>query len=127
MRRYCKIHPFTYSGEDELYDAGDQFVTVDVDGVRVSLFVCYDLRFADEFWALARDTDCYVVPANWPEKRRDHWRTLLRARAIENLAYVVGPTGSAAGEGSTTSATARSSARSARSWPTARAQARRCS
>ena len=65
-------------------------MTVDVEGVRVSLFVCYDLRFADEFWAIARDTDCYVIPANWPEKRRDHWRTLLRARAIENLAYVVG-------------------------------------
>ena len=90
VHRYCKIHPFSYSGEDDVYDAGDQLVTVDVDGVRVSLFVCYDLRFTDEFWAVARDTDCYLVPANWPETRRDHWRTLLRARAIENLAYVVG-------------------------------------
>jgi len=88
--RYRKIHPFSYSGEHERFDAGDRFVTVTVDGVRVSLFVCYDLRFADEFWALARDTDCYVVPANWPVQRRDHWRTLLRARAIENLAFVVG-------------------------------------
>jgi predicted amidohydrolase len=88
--RYRKIHPFSYSGEHERYEAGDRFVTVAVDGVRVSLFVCYDLRFADEFWALAGDTDCYVVPANWPMQRRDHWRTLLRARAIENLAYVVG-------------------------------------
>jgi predicted amidohydrolase len=90
VHRYCKIHPFSYSGEHERYDAGNRLVTVIVEGVRVSLFVCYDLRFADEFWALARDTDCYVVPANWPEQRRDHWRTLLRARAIENLAYVVG-------------------------------------
>jgi predicted amidohydrolase len=90
VRRYCKIHPFSYSGEHERYDAGDQLVTVEVEGVRLSLFVCYDLRFADEFWAVARDTDCYVIPANWPEKRRAHWRTLLRARAIENLAYVVG-------------------------------------
>jgi predicted amidohydrolase len=88
--RYRKIHPFSYSGEHERYQAGDRFVTVTVDGIRVSLFVCYDLRFADEFWALARDTDCYVVPANWPVQRRDHWRTLLRARAIENLAFVVG-------------------------------------
>ena len=68
VHRYCKIHPFSYSGEDEHYDAGDRLVTVDVEGVRLSLFVCYDLRFADEFWALARDTDCYVVPANWPEQ-----------------------------------------------------------
>ena len=90
VHRYCKIHPFSYSGENDVYDAGDRLVTVDVEGVHVTLFVCYDLRFADEFWAAARDTDCYLVPANWPEQRRDHWRALLRARAIENLAYVVG-------------------------------------
>jgi len=90
MHRYAKIHPFSYAGEDERYHAGDRTVTVDVEGVRVSLFVCYDLRFADVFWDLARDTDCYVVPANWPEPRRDHWRALLVARAIENQAYVVG-------------------------------------
>ena len=56
----------------------------------MSPFVCYDLRFADEFWARADLTDIYVVPANWPEPRREQWRTLLRARAIENQAYVVG-------------------------------------
>ena len=59
-------------------------------GLRVSLFVCYDLRFADEFWQLALDTDVYLVPANWPAKRRLHWQSLLQARAIENQAYVVG-------------------------------------
>jgi predicted amidohydrolase len=88
--RYDKIHPFSYSGEHERYQAGDRSVTVEVDGLRVSLFVCYDLRFADEFWAVAEDTDCYVVVANWPEARRHHWRSLLVARAIENQAYVVG-------------------------------------
>src|SRR5262249_2374346 len=41
-------------------------------------------------WALARDTDLYLVPANWPAARRHHWRSLLVARAIENQAYVVG-------------------------------------
>jgi predicted amidohydrolase len=90
VHRYAKVHPFTYSGEHEHYDAGTELVTVDVEGVRVSLFVCYDLRFADEFWALAPATDCYVVVANWPAKRRAHWRALLVARAIENQAYVVG-------------------------------------
>jgi predicted amidohydrolase len=90
VRRYAKIHPFTYSGEHEHYDAGDQFLTIDVEGLRVSVFVCYDLRFADEFWALASDTDLYVVPANWPRERREHWRVLLRARAVENQAYVLG-------------------------------------
>jgi predicted amidohydrolase len=90
VRRYAKIHPFSYSGEHEHYDAGSEHLTLDIAGLRVSVFVCYDLRFADEFWALATDTDLYVVVANWPEPRREHWRLLLRARAIENQAYVVG-------------------------------------
>lgn len=90
VHRYAKIHPFSYAGEHERYTAGEQHVTVEVEGLRVTLFVCYDLRFADEFWDLAGDTDLYVVPANWPEPRREHWRTLLRARAIENQAYVLG-------------------------------------
>ena len=90
LHRYAKIHPFSFAREHERYAAGDRFLTVDVAGVRVSVFVCYDLRFADEFWATALDTDLYVVPANWPEPRREHWRALLRARAIENQAYVVG-------------------------------------
>jgi predicted amidohydrolase len=90
VQRYAKIHPFTYSGEHEHYDAGHGHLTVDVDAFRMSVFVCYDLRFADEFWVLARDTDAYVVVANWPESRREHWRVLLRARAVENQAYVIG-------------------------------------
>jgi predicted amidohydrolase len=90
LHRYAKIHPFGFARENEHYAAGDRFVTADVEGVRVSLFVCYDLRFADEFWALAPDTDVYVVPANWPAPRHEHWRALLQARAIENQAYVVG-------------------------------------
>lgn len=90
LHRYRKIHPFSYAKEHEHYGAGTQHVTVDVEGVRVTLFVCYDLRFADEFWACARATDCYVVVANWPVTRRHHWTSLLRARAIENQAFVVG-------------------------------------
>jgi predicted amidohydrolase len=90
VARYAKIHPFSYAGEHERYAAGEQHLTVEVGGLRVSLFVCYDLRFADEFWPLAGDTDLYVVPANWPEPRHGHWRALLRARAIENQAYVLG-------------------------------------
>lgn len=88
--RYRKIHPFSHAEEEKYVRAGTEFVTVDVEGVRCSLFVCYDLRFADEFWALAHDTDAYLVVANWPAKRRRHWSTLLQARAIENQAYVVG-------------------------------------
>lgn len=88
--RYRKIHPFTYADEHHHYAPGDEFVTADVDGVRCTLFVCYDLRFADEFWRTGPDTDCFLIPANWPAPRREHWITLLRARAIENQCYVVG-------------------------------------
>jgi predicted amidohydrolase len=90
VHRYAKLHPFSFAREHELYDAGDQRITVEIDGVRVSPFVCYDLRFANAFWDVAPTTDLYVVVANWPEVRREPWMALLRARAIENLAYVVG-------------------------------------
>lgn len=90
VHRYSKIHPFSHAGEERYVRPGSEFVTVEIDGVRLSLFVCYDLRFADEFWALATQTDAYIVIANWPEKRRMHWSSLLRARAIENQAYVIG-------------------------------------
>jgi predicted amidohydrolase len=90
LHRYDKIHPFSYAGEHEQYAAGTKFLTVPIDDLRVTVFICYDLRFADEFWKCAVDTDVFVVPANWPEPRREHWKTLLRARAIENQAYVIG-------------------------------------
>lgn len=90
VHRYEKLHPFGYGGEEQHVRAGTELVTVDVEGLRVSLFVCYDLRFADDLWQLAPDTDVYLVPANWPTPRRQHWQTLLQARAIENQAYVVG-------------------------------------
>lgn len=89
VHRYRKIHPFTYGGEDKYYAAGQDLVTVEIEGLRVSMFVCYDLRFADEWWQLARSTDVYLVPANWPEARRVAWKALAQARAIENQAYVV--------------------------------------
>jgi predicted amidohydrolase len=95
--RYAKIHPFSFAGEDRVYTAGDRVVTAEVDGVRVTPLVCYDLRFPEPFRAAADGTDLFVVVANWPDQRREHWRTLLRARAIENQAYVVGV--NRAGEG----------------------------
>lgn len=90
QHRYDKIHPFSYAGEHERYEAGSTRMTFEIHGVRVTPFVCYDLRFANEFWDRAHETDCYIVVANWPEKRAHHWSALLRARAIENLAWVVG-------------------------------------
>jgi predicted amidohydrolase len=99
LHHYDKVHPFSYAGEHEHYAAGDRVITVDVEGVRVTPFVCYDLRFGDEFWAAAADTDLYVVVANWPAARRAHWRVLLPARAIENQAYVLGVNRVGSGDG----------------------------
>ncbi len=90
VQRYAKRHLFSYSGEDQRISAGNGFLNVEIWGVRISFFICYDLRFADDFWALAPDTDAYVVIANWPAVRIAHWRSLLIARAIENQAWVVG-------------------------------------
>ncbi|MGY1807550.1 nitrilase-related carbon-nitrogen hydrolase [Blastococcus sp. SYSU D00669] len=88
--RYRKLHPFTHAGEHERFRAGEKPATVEIGGLRVTPFICYDLRFANVFWDAAAHTDVYLVPANWPSPRRHHWQTLLQARAIENQAYVVG-------------------------------------
>ena len=90
VHRYRKLHPFTHAGEHERFRAGEKPVTVEIGGLRVTPFVCYDLRFGDVFWRAGPGTDVYLVPANWPSARRQHWQTLLQARAIENQAYVVG-------------------------------------
>ncbi len=90
VTRYAKVHPFSFAGEDRHYAAGDRVVTINIESVRVTPFICYDLRFPEPFRTAATETDAYVVVANWPDQRREHWRTLLRARAIENQAYVVG-------------------------------------
>ena len=87
---YRKQRLFGYGGEDKAYAPGDGPVMVTIDGVRVSPFVCYDLRFPELFRAVAKRVDLFVVLANWPASRRAHWDLLLRARAVENLAYVVG-------------------------------------
>jgi len=88
--RYHKIHPFSLAGEHEHYDGGQEVATVEVEGLRVTPLVCYDLRFPEPFRAAAEDTDLFVVIANWPARRREAWRCLLRARAIENQCFVLG-------------------------------------
>jgi predicted amidohydrolase len=90
VHRYRKLHPFTHAGEHERFRAGKGPVTLSIGGLRITPFICYDLRFADVFWRAALETDVFLVPANWPGSRRLHWQTLLQARAIENQAYVVG-------------------------------------
>ena len=86
---YNKKHLFTYGGEDKHYTAGQERVVVNCRGVRFLLEVCYDLRFPQLF---RRQTgvDCFLLPAAFTTNTgKAHWEVLLRARAIENLSYVV--------------------------------------
>jgi len=87
---YAKIHPFSFSGEDKYFNAGSELKVVDFDGCNIGLSICYDLRFPELYSALGKQTDVVINIANWPEKRVDHWNTLLKARAIENQIFVVG-------------------------------------
>ncbi len=87
---YRKIHPFTLAGEERHYAAGDTVGTAEVEGLRVTPLICYDLRFVEPFRAAAERTDLYVVIANWPNRRHHAWATLLRARAIDCQAWVLG-------------------------------------
>ena len=92
---YDKRHLFTYSGEHLRYNPGQDRTIVEWGGFRIMLQVCYDLRFPgfsrnslDADGRAAYDLCIYV--ASWPESRSGAWKTLLRARAIENQCYVVG-------------------------------------
>ena len=80
---------FGHGGEPDAYAPGAEPTVATVDGVRLGLFVCYELRFPELFREVARDVDAIVLIANWPAARRAHWDALVRARAIENLACVV--------------------------------------
>ncbi len=86
---YHKQKLFAYAGEDQSYRSGAGSLIIDIDGVRISPFICYDLRFPELFRAVADRVDAIVVVANWPKERRAHWDVLVRARAIENQCYVV--------------------------------------
>ena len=97
--KYRKIHPFSLAGENEHFLGGESVETVEVEGVRVTPFICYDLRFPEPFRAAALNTDLFCVIANWPRSRRQHWSTLLRARAIENQVYVLGVNRTGIGSG----------------------------
>ena len=86
---YDKRHTFTLAGEDKVYRAGTKKLIVDFKGFKICPMVCYDLRFP--VWS--RNTEGYdvlIYVANWPEPRVAAWDILLKARAIENMAYSIG-------------------------------------
>jgi omega-amidase len=89
VQYYDKRHLFRMAGEDKRYLPGKERVIVQWRDWRILLQVCYDLRFP-VFSRNREDYDLILYVANWPAARRNHWRQLLIARAIENLACVVG-------------------------------------
>lgn len=87
---YIKMHPFSYSGEDKHYKAGECIVTFEMLGKKIGLFICYDLRFPEIFQAASKEAEIIVVAANWSEKRISHWNKLIEARAVENQCWMIG-------------------------------------
>ena len=99
---YDKRHLFAYADEHSHYTAGDKRLIASVKGWKINLQVCYDLRFP--VWARQcplpaakgpeaktdPEYDLLIYVANWPERRKHAWKTLLQARAIENQCYVIG-------------------------------------
>lgn len=90
LAEYTKIHPFSFDGEDKYYVSGKNLSFFKIDDITFSNFICYDLRFPEIFQVASKKAEAIIVSANWPQNRREHWITLLKARAIENQCYIVG-------------------------------------
>lgn len=87
---YRKIHLFSLLGEDQAFSGGDSWLLSDTTIGKVGVIICYDLRFPELSRRLALEgAQVLCVPAQWPKPRQEHWRTLLRARAMENQLFVV--------------------------------------
>lgn len=87
--RYDKTHLFSPMGEDEFFAKGTDLCTFSLDGVQCGLILCYDIRFPELTRSLAlKGIEILFVPAQWPSVRVEHWRTLTKARAIENQIFL---------------------------------------
>ncbi len=86
---YDKTHLFSPAAEQKYFNRGDGLCTFHLDGVKCGLIICYDLRFPELTRSLAlQGIELLFVPAQWPALRIEHWRTLTRARAIENQIFL---------------------------------------
>jgi len=89
LKYYDKRHLFSFAGEDKVFEAGQKRMTFEYKGFKICPLICYDLRFP--VWSRnTEEIDLIIYVANWPNARMLAWDTLLKARAIENLCYVVG-------------------------------------
>lgn len=87
---YDKRHLYRMLGEDKVFSPGNTLITVKLHDWKIRPFICYDLRFPAWTRNINNKYDLAIFIANWPHPRAEHWKTLLLARAIENLCYVVG-------------------------------------
>lgn len=91
VHTYHKVHLFSPSKEQNKFTSGHQLGIFELDGVKVGIATCYDLRFVEWIRLLAlADIEILFIPAAWPNPRASHWEILLQARAIENQLFVVG-------------------------------------
>ncbi|HJQ12895.1 MAG TPA: nitrilase-related carbon-nitrogen hydrolase [Gemmatimonadaceae bacterium] len=86
---YEKQRLFVYANENEIYSPGEEPSVAEINGVKCGIFICFDLRFPELFRAIGPDVDAFLLIANWPQSRQNHWDVLTRARAIENQCYVI--------------------------------------
>lgn len=87
VSHYDKRHLFTLAGEQKEYSGGNNHLIVDYKGWKIMPLICYDLRFP--VWCRnTNEVDLQLFVANWPERRSEAWKTLVRARAIENMCYI---------------------------------------
>lgn len=89
--RYRKIHPFSLAKENKYFSAGKEPVATFIDKTNIGLAVCYDLRFPELYRQYGKNkVDLQITIANWPVPRIEHWKSLLKSRAIENLCFSIG-------------------------------------
>ena len=87
---YRKMHLFSLLGEERAFSGGDSWLLAETSIGKVGVIICYDLRFPELSRRLAVEgAQVICVPAQWPKPRQEHWRTLLRARAMENQLFIV--------------------------------------
>lgn len=87
---YNKVHLFSPSGEDNVFNSGNKLCIFELDGIKCGLCICYDVRFVEWVRKNALEgIEIFFLPAAWPDKRATHWDILNRARAIENQMFVV--------------------------------------
>lgn len=89
LQHYDKRHLFTFAGENKEYTAGKDKLIIEYKGYKICLLICYDLRFP-VFSRNVENYDVLIYVANWPKTRTNAWDILLKARAVENMCYVIG-------------------------------------